>query len=91
MNPPPILLTEIEAAARLRLCTRTLRKARQDGQLRYVLIGRAVRYTVADLESFVDQLRQVQPACSPAKPTRRTSVPKRSGVIVPFTDRNAKR
>lgn len=45
----PILLTEKEAAQRLSLCTRTLRKARQDGELPYILIGRAVRYAVADL------------------------------------------
>lgn len=93
MTAQPILLTETEAADRLRLCARTLRKARQDGQLRYILIGRAIRYTVADLESFVDQLRQVQPACQPAPSTHRTSVQKRADrrVVVPFTGRNAGR
>ncbi|MGW8201934.1 helix-turn-helix domain-containing protein [Sphingomonas bisphenolicum] len=90
MTGQPILLTEPEAADRLRLCTRTLRKARQAGQLHYVLIGRAVRYTVEDLESYVEQLRQVQPVCPPVQPTRRISVPRRTGerVIVPFTERN---
>lgn len=92
MTDHSILLTETEAAARLRLCTRTLRKERQAGRLRYVLIGRTVRYTVEDLESYVEQLRQVPPACQPA-PTRRTSVPKRRdhGVVVPFTRQNAER
>ncbi|WP_408021749.1 helix-turn-helix domain-containing protein [Sphingobium psychrophilum] len=86
-------MTESEAADRLSLCTRTLRKERQAGRLRYVLIGRAVRYSVADLESYVEQLRQVQPACPPADPTRRTSVqrPAGGGVVVPFTERNARR
>ncbi|WP_313800941.1 helix-turn-helix domain-containing protein [Sphingobium sp.] len=93
MNQPPILLTETEAAECLRVCTRTLRKARQAGQLHYILIGRAVRYTLADLESYVEQLRQVQPACPPTQPTRRISVPRQSarGVIVPFTERNPRR
>lgn len=35
----PILLTESEAAEALRLCPRTLRKARKAGLLHYVLIG----------------------------------------------------
>jgi hypothetical protein len=87
----PMLLTEPEAAERLRICTRTLRKARQSGLLHYVLIGRAVRYTVADLESYIDRLRQVQPACPPSGPTRRISKrSSRAGEIVPFTVRNAR-
>lgn len=89
--PDQILLTESEAADRLRLSTRTLRSARRDGVLRCILIGRAVRYTVADLESFVDQLRQVQPPCPSPKPTRARSAPKRGGVVISFSDRNARR
>lgn len=93
MTDHAILLTEDEAAARMRVCAKTLRKARQAGQLHYILIGRAVRYTVADLESYVEQLRQVTPACAPAPPTRRTSIQRRAGerVIIPFTERNAGR
>ncbi len=97
-----LLLTEAEAADRLRLCQRTLRKARQQGLLHYVLIGRAVRYTVADLESFIDALRQQVPApCQPPDPSplpraqpARKGHGKRartSGVIVPFTARTASR
>lgn len=87
-----LLLTEAEAAERMRLCTRTLRKARQEGLLHFVLIGRAVRYTMADLESYIERLRQVQPQCSPPRPTRRSSMPnKRQGEVVPFTVRNADR
>ncbi|MCB5423930.1 helix-turn-helix domain-containing protein [Altererythrobacter sp. CC-YST694] len=90
--PPPILLTEAEAAAALRLSPRTLRKARQAGLLHYVLIGRSVRYTMDDLESYVASLRQVQQPCPPNRPTARSSKPsKRSGVIVPFTVRNTRR
>lgn len=87
-----LLLTEVEAAARLCISTRTLRKARQSGLLHYVLIGRAVRYTIADLESYIERLRQVQPSCPPPRPTPRASTPKnRRGQVVPFTVRNAGR
>jgi excisionase family DNA binding protein len=87
-----LLLTEAEAADRLRLCPRTLRKARQDGRLRYVLIGRAVRYTEQDLENFIDSLRTVQPQCPPnSPPARNARTSRKSGVIVPFTVRNARR
>lgn len=90
----PILLTETEAAAALRLSTRTLRKARADGQLRYILIGRAVRYTMADLESFVETLRQVQPPCpTPApRPIGTAAAARRAqgAVIVPFHQRRGK-
>lgn len=85
-----LLLTEPEAAKRLRLCTRTLQKARKDGLLHFVLIGRAVRYTVDDLESFVERLRRVQPVCPPTSPTKRSAPTRksRSAVIVPFRERN---
>lgn len=85
----PILLTEVEAAERLNLCQRTLRKARQSGQLHYIAIGRSVRYTIDDLESFVATLRQVQPNCP--KPRTNTKSARPNGkdcVIVPFTARN---
>lgn len=86
------LMTEAEAAARLRLCARTLRKARRAGMLRYVLIGRAVRYTENDLTSFIDSLRRVQPACPPKpKPTRNKVSVGRSAQIIPFTERNGSR
>lgn len=97
-----LLLTEPEAAELLHLCPRTLRKARQEGLLHYVLIGRAVRYTVADLESYIDALRQQVPApCrqsdpSPlprAQPARkgRGVRARQSAEIVPFTARTARR
>lgn len=87
-----LLLTEAEAAERLRVCTRTLRKARHAGLLHYVLIGRAIRYTLPDLESYIECLRQVQPVCPTKEPTRRTARPSRKGgEIVPFTVRNARR
>lgn len=87
-----LLLTEAEAADRLRLCQRTLRKARREGKLRYVLIGRAVRYTEDDLTSFIDSLRTVQPACPPKpQPTRSARSTRKGAQIIPFTDRNRRK
>ena len=49
-----VLLTERQAAERLAVCERTLRKERQAGRLAYVLIGRCVRYAPADLETYIE-------------------------------------
>ena len=81
------LLTEPQAAAHLAVCPRTLRKARQQGQLTYVLIGRAVRYTLDDLAAFVDSHRQEPTPCRPAAPAPKSRQQRHSGVIVPFTAR----
>jgi excisionase family DNA binding protein len=80
-----LLLTEEQAAERLNLCTRTLRKARQEGALTYVLIGRAVRYTVDDLAAFVEGAKRQDQPCP--KPKTNVRAPKRRGNIVPFTAR----
>jgi excisionase family DNA binding protein len=77
----PALLTEIEAAEALRVCPRTLRKARQEGKLSYVLIGRAVRYTADDLQGFIEASRQDRQPCQ-----RRTNA-RKTGNIVPFSAR----
>ena len=82
----PTLLTEAEAAQALRVCSRTLRKARKDGRLAYVLIGRAVRYTHGDLERFIESLRQQDdPMSKHQRPTVRRNQP--AGKIVPFSQR----
>lgn len=83
MSERALLLTEPEAAEALKVCTRTLRKARQEGLLSYVLIGRAVRYTMSDLERFVERGRQEGVW---RKPQARRSV-RKQGEIVPFTAR----
>lgn len=80
----PALLTETEAAEALRVCPRTLRKARQEGKLSYVLIGRAVRYTADDLQGFIEASRQDRQPC---QTTRRTNARRNTGNIVPFTAR----
>lgn len=85
-----LLLTEPEAAKRLSLCERTLREARKAGQLHYVLIGRAVRYTIDDLESFVASHRKVSLPCpQPKSAPRSTRRQRKSAQIIPFTVRNA--
>lgn len=91
MKRDQFLFTEAEAAEALRLCTRTLRKARALGQLRYILVGRAVRYTAEDLQSWIDSLRQAAPQCPPAPTRTRTAVrPHGGATIVPFHLRNRK-
>jgi excisionase family DNA binding protein len=49
------LLTQREAASVLRLSTRSLERMRCSGlsNLKFVKVGRAVRYRVADLEAFI--------------------------------------
>lgn len=82
----PALLTEAQAAEALQLCTRTLRKARQEGKLSYVLIGRAVRYTMDDLHGFIEVHTMKQ---APA-PRPRPSAARRAtaaGNVVPFSQR----
>jgi hypothetical protein len=51
-----LLLTPREAAVALALCEKTLWSVTQPrGDLRAVRIGRAVRYDVADLRTFIEQ------------------------------------
>lgn len=85
----PMLLTEAEAAHALRLCTRTLRKARKDGRLQFVLIGRAVRYRTDDLSAFIETHAMAQaPAPKPRPQMRRASgIAGRTDNIVPFSQR----
>jgi|GEM_PF-2599241 len=52
-----MLMTEREAAETMRLCVKSLRAARAGGKLHYVEIGRAIRYTPADLEAYVASTR----------------------------------
>ncbi|WP_324262521.1 helix-turn-helix domain-containing protein [Altererythrobacter sp. H2] len=82
-----VLLTEPQAAKALQVCVRSLRKARQDGRLTYVLIGKSVRYTMEDLRGFIEASRQDAKPCR--KPTPRTNAGNRAGNIVPFTERRA--
>lgn len=82
----PALLTEPEAAAALHVCTRTLRKAREEGRLHWVKIGRRICYTPEDLAAFVDAARQCKAQRSSALPA---PIPRRGGTtIIPFSKRD---
>jgi len=70
MGGEPIdLLREDEAAARLGMCARTLRKARQRGDLNFIKYGRIIRYHPDDLAAFIESVRQCQSASAPIRHT----------------------
>jgi hypothetical protein len=55
---PSCAITEREAAVRLSLSVATLRAWRHQGRgPRYVRFGRAIRYVIEDLNSFVEASR----------------------------------
>lgn len=82
-----MLLTEKEAAAELRVSTRTLRSIRQSGRLEFVRIGRQIRYTPEGLEAFVEASTV---RANPREPTRR-GIAAKATRIVGFTERAAER
>jgi excisionase family DNA binding protein len=59
----PALLTEAEAAEALKVCSRTLRKARAEGRLQFVQIGRAVRYRPDQLDAFINDNSRIETPC----------------------------
>lgn len=53
-NAQPDLLTEKQAAERLRVCTKTLYNMRRRGEIPFVrLKGRVIRYRIQDLDAFI--------------------------------------
>lgn len=52
-----ILLNERKAAAELDVSARLLRKLRSMGEIEYIKIGGAIRYSVEDLRAFVEGKR----------------------------------
>lgn len=88
------LLTEQEAAARLQVCDRTLRKERQAGNIPYILIGRCVRYHPDDLAQLIAAKRtiiQAQPTQRSGLGGRKVSANRQGSVIVPFSQRQTGR
>lgn len=87
----PLLLTEEQAAARLLLCPRTLRRLRQAGEIRYVaLAGRKIAYRAEDCQAYIEQRLRQDPA--PRRSSRPKSVANRGGGnIVPFSVRQGMR
>ena len=85
------LLTEKEAAERLRIAPRTLRELRAKGAIQYVaLTARKIAYRPEDCEAYVaTRLRTETPAADPnAKGRRRMPKgPAVSSQIIPFSQR----
>ena len=58
MQPPtdiPTLLTSRETAAYLRLSLDCLRRMRNDGRIKFIRLGRAVRYRPADVHRLLEE------------------------------------
>ena len=85
-------LTPAEAAARLRICTKTLGRLRRDGLIRYVAVTkRKILYRPADCDAFADAQATV---AVPPPTFHRAPSPRRrgGGNVLSFTDRrNARR
>lgn len=89
------LLTPEEAAARIRVCTKTLRELRRKGLIRYVaLTARKILYRPEDCAAFVaSKVRQDDPAAEPTpRPRPRRTSPGKVGNVISFTaQRQARR
>jgi hypothetical protein len=87
------LLTEAEAAARLRVCTKTLRSLRRTGQIRYVAVTqRKILYRPEDCDAFVDARSRTEEPVSYTPPRPRPRTGKRHGAtVVSFTARRQQR
>lgn len=82
------LLTPEEAAARLRVCDKTLRALRQQGLIRYVAISkRKIFYRPEDCDAYLEACCRVE---VPAMPTKRRRL-RRAGNVVSFMDRRQNR
>lgn len=82
---PHELLTEAEAAARLRMGERTLRELRRTGKIRYVaLTARKIAYRPEDCAEYLAARVRVNDPCETRpKPKRAGNRP--SGKIIPFS------
>jgi excisionase family DNA binding protein len=88
----PLLLTEEQAAERLLLHPRTLRKLRQSGAIRYVaLTGRRVAYRPEDCIAYVESRARQEEALPPRRPKSRAAGNRRAGNIIPFSARQEMR
>ena len=81
------LLTPEQAAKRLHVSTKLLRRLRRQGDIRYIAItDRKIRYRPEDCEDYLEsRVRQVQMPHHPQSNGRRRA--KGVGIVVPFTAR----
>lgn len=90
-----LLLTEEEAARRLLIHPRTLRKLRQAGEIRYVaLVGRRIGYRPEDCQAYIERQLRLETPADPylGKPRGRPRLrPQESGNVLSFTARRQAR
>lgn len=55
MESEELLLTENEAAGLLKISGKTLSKIRKRGEIKFVVIGRAIRYEVQALRDLISR------------------------------------
>ncbi|WP_339345530.1 helix-turn-helix domain-containing protein [uncultured Sphingomonas sp.] len=83
-----VLLTPQEAAARLHLCTKTLRRLRREGHIRYVAItDRKILYRPEDCDEFVASRARKAAECPSTSRITHKAKPRASGRILSFTAR----
>ena len=89
----PILLTPMEAAARLHISDKTLRRIRQQGHIRYVaLTERKIRYRPEDCDAYLaSRVREDEPCQFTKRRNQRTGSMTSNIVVGDFTDRRAKK
>ena len=87
------LLTAEQAAERLGMCERTLRKLRQRGEIAYIaLTDRKFAYTEADCDEFLAARRRKEQPCPFVKtPARRTGSTTSRGMGSGFMAQQASR
>ncbi|WP_414714398.1 helix-turn-helix domain-containing protein [Sphingobium sp.] len=89
----PVLLTPEEAAERLHMCAKTLRRLRNEGLIRYVaLTERKIRFRPEDCDAFLEsRIRESTPCPSTSRQTRRSSSTTSNIVAADFTARRARK
>lgn len=86
------LLTPAEAAARIGVCVKTLRKFREHGLIPYVAVtDRKIMYRPQDCEAYLESRvrREATNAWQKPKPTRKRRASPHGAAIIPFTARRA--
>ena len=88
-----ILLTPLEAAARLHVSDKTLRRLRQQGLIRYVAITeRKIRYRPEDCDAYIQSRVREEDQCQfTSRQTRQSTSTTSNIVAADFTARRARK
>jgi len=54
-DPDPLMVDERTAGRMLSLCAKTVANLRRRGELRYVTVGRSIRYRIDELRRFISE------------------------------------